>query len=194
MIILGGLGIDSRKLRTTELGRNNIEGIWRGNDVVAMNYHKFDCESSERYVDAVLNMAKKTDLIIFDESQNNKGFGKRGRNIKRFIDKTRNKRVLVLSATPGHNGLEDLGITLHILDERFPFAKYDYNADPTAIKDLRLSGQWFTSDRDDVRALYDLPKLLFPISYNLLLLGNSPLFFSSINSFNSSSVFSHLSQ
>ncbi len=157
---ISGLGLQSPQLRVAELGLHNMDGVLRGNDIVSVNYHKFSCSNSDSYVEGILKMAPKIDLVIFDECQNNRNFLKRGNNIERLIDRTKNKRVLLLSATPGHNGLEDLGVPLHILrPEEFPFQKFEYNMDPTAIKDMILSGQWFNTDRGVVAGLFGLPKL-----------------------------------
>ncbi len=156
-----GLGLQNgRMLKVAQLDRNNSESILLGSDVIGVNYHKFNCATAERYVNRVLDIATNLDLIVFDESQNYRSFRKRGTNLKRLLERTKNKRVLLLSATPGHNGLEDLGIPLHILDSKhFSYAPYDYNTNPTAIKDMILSGQWFYSDRDVVQQLFELPSL-----------------------------------
>ncbi len=158
---LSGLGISNGKpLRISYLNNGNLDINLREADIVALNYHKFNCETSEKYIKSVLDASNKFDMVFFDESQNNRNFLKRGQNIERLIQETKRKRALIFSATPGYNGTEDLGMPLHILDpDYFPFAKYDYNSNPSAIKQLILNGQWFSSDRKLVQKLFNLPDL-----------------------------------
>jgi ubiquinone/menaquinone biosynthesis C-methylase UbiE/superfamily II DNA or RNA helicase len=157
---LNDLNLNSKKLlKVAPIKKSNLEKILKSNDIISANYHKFNCATSNQYLQSVLNISKDIDLIIFDESQNYTSFGKRGINLKRIIDATRNKRIISLSANPGKNGLEDLGVPLHILDEKFPFAPYDYPSNPTAVKQMIMEGKWFNSDRNVVRKLFNLPLL-----------------------------------
>ncbi len=157
---IAGLGIDNgRSLRIRNLENGNLENGLKGTDIVSINYEKFSCSTSEKYMVPILNMAKDLDLIILDEGQN-AGGEIREKNIERLVQSTLNKRFIYLSATPGQNGLEDLGMALHIIDPKnYPLEEYDNEADPTAIRDMIATGRWFNSDRETVKELFGLSTL-----------------------------------
>lgn len=159
---LEGLGLgNGQGFKINGLRCDGLEEILRDSDIVCANYHKFDCLNSDKYVNAVLEVAKKFDIILFDECQNYTSFGKRGKNLKKIVDSTMNKYAFLLSANPGKNGLQDLGVPLYVLSPKeFPFAPYEHKVNPTAIKDMILAGKWFNSDRELVKKLFNLPELI----------------------------------
>ena len=157
---LTGLDINSGKpLKIRNLENSNLEESLGNTDILSINYEKFSCKSSEKYINSVLDMTKYLDLIILDEGQN-AGGEIREKNIERLVQNTLNKRFIYLSATPGQNGLEDLGIALHIVDPKnYPLEEYDYESNPSAIRDMIATGRWFNSDRETVKELFGLSTL-----------------------------------
>jgi len=157
------------RLVESESGLENIldDRNFGNVDFVGINYHKFglrDSRSFEEnpYFKKIRDNAHRFDAVVLDECQNFKNSqSNRSRAFKQIIDRTLDKYLIMLSATPGQNGLEDLGGLLHFLDPSlYGFGGFDYRANSTAIKDMKLSGRWFNLDRNDLKELFDLADLV----------------------------------
>ena len=124
-------------------------------DFILINYEKFS-----RYRKPEQNAYLKElndldfDLLIMDECHNVKNSGaNRTRNVKTLIEKSKGKRLLLLSATPIPNRLKDIGMVLYMLDpEKYPdSASYIYRTDPEAVSRMLSNLKWFRITKNDLK-------------------------------------------
>jgi len=159
-----------RQKRVHLNGRKSSSDL-EGYDFLGLNYHKFGYidpkgGSPNPYVDFIIGLIKnptlRPDIIAFDEVQNLKAPGSnRTLWLETVLEAAKGYDIkrLLLSAYPVPNRLEDAGVPLHLLDERYSLAKYYYRENPRAIRDMKRCGKWLTFTRDQLKVLLDLPEL-----------------------------------
>ncbi|MBW2966370.1 DEAD/DEAH box helicase family protein [Candidatus Woesearchaeota archaeon] len=141
-------------------------------DFIVINYDKFGLDrdyKNNRYWRRTIELCDEVDMAVFDEAHTLKNPSKNApRAFAEIIEKTKDKRALLLTATPCPNRLRDIGYILYMLnpqDKRF--AKYKdtpfvYNLDTSAIRDVMLKGQWFMFSKEAVERIFGLPSIHKP--------------------------------
>jgi superfamily II DNA or RNA helicase/ubiquinone/menaquinone biosynthesis C-methylase UbiE len=98
------------------------------------------------------------DAVAVDECHNIKNFESfRGQCAKLLINHYKDRRMLLLSATPLPNSIDDgIGMLLFALDpEKYPNPEsYTYNNDPERVREMWLGQRWFRLTLEDIREDY----------------------------------------
>ncbi len=145
----------------------NLESLLQ-HDMVLVNFEKLSLGNAEsnRYLRAMMALLPHMDAVVVDECHNFKNVAsKRAKAFTEIVELTKQKRLVMLSATPVPNRIEDAGFLLYMLNpernRHYAENRFSYPDDPYAILNARNSGAWFTFTRDDLKALFDLPELRF---------------------------------
>lgn len=150
----------------------DFEKINGNTGFIVINYDKMGMDkdfTKNRYWQRVMELCESVDMTIFDESHRLKNYTTNSaKAFSRIIDKTKDKRAILLTATPCPNRLRDVGFLLYMLNpdkKRFTIYKdqpFIYANDISAIRDVMLSGQWFILPKQAVERIFNLPKIHKP--------------------------------
>lgn len=132
-------------------------------NLVVVNYDKLPV--SRAYHKALLEYARKVDLLIVDECHNIKNrAGKISRGLQEVAELTKNARMIALSATPCPNVISDMGMILYLIDpERYGHYRnipFDIEKDHEAIWEMRESGRIRFFDKAQVAKFFGLPDFI----------------------------------
>lgn len=136
-------------------------------DIILMGYSKLsqgsDREKNE-FLDTILETIDNVDMVIIDECHNLKNINaERTKAARPIIEATKDKRVLLLSATTIPNKIQDAGFLLYMLDPvKFRYYAdhpFVYEADRYSIANAFNSGKWFCFERKDAKETFNLPDL-----------------------------------
>ncbi|MEM4242861.1 MAG: SNF2-related protein [Candidatus Woesearchaeota archaeon] len=161
------LGLQPQVIR--EIDRETVKsGRGFDADMSLINYEKLGYEGDKDrndYLQYILRHIDEIDMIILDEAHNLKSaHSNRTGAMREIIERTKDKRAIIMSASLIPNKLKDVGVPLYILDpvkyERYAYTDFDYNSDRDAIRNAMLSNAWFYFERKDVQALFGLPELI----------------------------------
>src|SRR3989338_9058507 len=134
-------------------GPKDLKHLDGDNDFVVVNYDKW---ALPRYADALT--AEQWDLMVFDECHKMKNpKTKRGgweerKGLTRLLENYGN-RIILMSATPIANRLNDMGMILYALDPQScpdPTA-YDYERQPFLIWKVLNRHEFFRITKEDLR-------------------------------------------
>ena len=134
-------------------------------DFVVVGYGKFwKMPDSNKYFQRVSEF--DFDGVIFDECHNIKNFGtNRGKCAVATIQRYRVKPMLLLSATPLPNAIDDgIGMLLFALDPEYKNAlDYKYNNDPSSARELMMGQRVFKMNLSDITGRNVLTERLQPV-------------------------------
>ena len=139
--------------------------IPKGAQFVAMNYEKLP--QGKSYLSRVLDYAESADLVVVDEFHNiKKRTGKRSRGFQKIVEVSKDRRTILLSASPAPNTPVDLGMMLYILDPKrykhYSEHPYKYQEDIEAVWEMCERGMIKFFERDEVIRFHNLPELSIP--------------------------------
>jgi superfamily II DNA or RNA helicase/SAM-dependent methyltransferase len=131
-------------------------------DFAVVNWEKLSIREGDKrwrsFDSAVARMAPQ--LFIFDECHNAKGSSSlRAQSVKRLTEYTKDKSLILLSATPIPNRYRDLAMIFHMLDPvKYPSPTMFSHCPPDVIKELLDRQVWFRLTRQDLKQELGLPE------------------------------------
>ena len=130
-------------------------------DFAVINWEKLSIRDTDKRWNtldcAIARMSPQ--FFIYDECHNAKGSTSlRAQCVRRLTDYTKDKYLMLLSATPIPNRYKDLSMIFHMLDPiKYPSPTMFSHCPPDVIKELLDRQCWFRLTREDLKEELGLP-------------------------------------